>query len=133
LGLQDYLACAQPYSRAVLQRVAGTGAPAIHFATGTSGLLPAMRQAGGEVIGVDWRVPLDQAWQAIGPQVGIQGNLDPAALYAPRPEIERRVQQILAQAGGRPGHIFNLGHGVLPDTPVEALRWVVEIVQQASG
>ena len=128
LGPEDYLACAQPYSRQVLQQVAATGVPAIHFGTGTAGLLPAMRQAGGEVIGVDWRIPLDQAWQTLGPAVGIQGNLEPAALYAPRPELEARVLQILAQAGGRPGHIFNLGHGVLLDTPVEALRSVVEIV-----
>ena len=130
LGPEDYQACAQPYSRQVLQQVAATGVPAIHFGTGTAGLLPAMRQAGGEVIGVDWRIPLDQAWQTLGPAVGIQGNLDPAALHAPRPELERRVLQILAQAGGRPGHIFNLGHGVLLDTPVEALRSVVEIVHR---
>jgi len=82
----------------------------------------------GDVIGIDWRIPLDRAWERLGHGVAVQGNLDPAALLAPRPELERRVERILDQAGGRPGHIFNLGHGILPETPVEAARAVVERV-----
>ncbi len=100
----------------------------IHFGTGTSTLLELMRDAGGDVIGVDWRIPLDEAWRRLGPSVGIQGNLDPAALLAPSSELERRVERVLDEAAGRPGHIFNLGHGVLPVTPVEAVRGVVDWV-----
>jgi uroporphyrinogen decarboxylase len=84
--------------------------------------------AGGDVVGVDWRLPLDQAWRTIGPDRAIQGNLDPLALFAPPAELERRVRDVLRAAGGRPGHIFNLGHGVLPDTPIEALQSVVHLV-----
>jgi uroporphyrinogen decarboxylase len=102
----------------------------IHFGTGTAALLEAVRDAGGDVIGVDWRIPLDTAWERLGPSVGIQGNLDPAALFAPPEELERRVNEVLRQAGGRPGHIFNLGHGVLPGTPVEAVQAVVRQVHE---
>ncbi|HET7011049.1 MAG TPA: uroporphyrinogen decarboxylase [Anaerolineales bacterium] len=128
LNPEDYREFVQPHSARILRAVAETGAPAIHFGTGTATLLEAMRDAGGDVIGVDWRIPLDVAWSRLGPSVGIQGNLDPAALFAPPAELERRVARILEQAGGRPGHIFNLGHGVLPETPVEAVRAVVEQV-----
>ncbi len=128
LSLEDYRTYVQPYSAVVLQSAAQTGAPVIHFGTGAASLLEAMRDAGGDVMGVDWRMPLDQAWERLGPSVAIQGNLDPAAMLAPLPELERRVQRVLDQAGGRPGHIFNLGHGILPQTPVEAVRRVVEIV-----
>ena len=128
LSPDDYRSYVQPYSRRVLQAVARTGAPAIHFGTGTATLLELMRDAGGDVIGIDWRVPLDRAWERLGQGVAIQGNLDPAVLLAPRPELERRAARILDQAGGRPGHIFNLGHGVLPETPVEAARAVVDLV-----
>jgi uroporphyrinogen decarboxylase len=128
LGPDDYREFVQPYSARVLRAVAEAGAPAIHFGTGTSMLLEAMRDAGGEVIGVDWRIPLDAAWDRLGPSVGIQGNLDPASLFALPAELERRVVRVLEQAGGRPGHIFNLGHGVLPGTPVKAVRSVVEMV-----
>jgi uroporphyrinogen decarboxylase len=102
--------------------------PAIHFGTGTGALLEKMRAAGGEVIGVDWRVNLDEAWDRIGYDRAIQGNLDPAALLGPIPEIERRVAGILRRAGGRSGHIFNLGHGIFPETPVEHVAAVVEMV-----
>jgi uroporphyrinogen decarboxylase len=106
--------------------------PVIHFGTDTATLLEAMREAGGDVIGVDWRIPLDRAWERLGPSVAIQGNLDPVALFAPRPELERRVRRILQAAAGRPGHVFNLGHGILPETPVESARSVVEMVHEFS-
>ena len=105
----------------------------VHFATGAATLLEAMREAGGDVIGVDWRLPLDDAWQRLGDQVGIQGNLDPVALFAPLSEITRRVDDILQRAGNRPGHIFNLGHGILPETPVEHVQAVAEMVHSRSA
>jgi len=108
--------------------VRDTDVPAIHFGTGTAAILPLMREAGGEVLAVDWRLPLDEAWVRAGGQVALQGNLDPAALLAPPAVIEEKVRDILARAGGRPGHIFNLGHGVLPGTPVDNARLVVERV-----
>lgn len=132
LAPDDYREFVQPHSAAVLAAVAAAGAPSIHFGTGTAMLLEAMRDAGGDVIGVDWRVPLDQAWDRLGPGVAVQGNLDPAALLAPLPALEQQVRRVLDQAGGRPGHIFNLGHGVLPQTPPEALAAVVEWVHAAA-
>jgi uroporphyrinogen decarboxylase len=93
-----------------------------------------MREAGGDVIGVDWRIPLDEAWQRLGDDVAVQGNLDPVALLAPLPEIERRVADIIQRAAGRAGHIFNLGHGILPETPVEHVVAVAELVHaQTAG
>lgn len=132
LSLEDYQTYVASHSAAVLAAVARTGVPAIHFGTGTSSLLEAMRDAGGDVIGVDWRIPLDRAWERLGPSVAIQGNLDPVALFAPRPELERRVRAILQAAAGRPGHVFNLGHGILPETPVESVKAVVEMVHEFS-
>jgi uroporphyrinogen decarboxylase len=92
-----------------------------------------MRAAGGDVLGVDWRVNIADAWRRVGHDVAVQGNLDPVALFAPRPEIERRVRAILQDVGGRPGHIFNLGHGILPDTPVDHVRFLVDTVHEMSG
>ena len=109
------------------------GVPVIHFSTGTGGFLKSLRAAGGDVIGVDWRVNLDTAWDYLGHDAGIQGNLDPAALLASPKEIRRRVAEILRRAGGRPGHIFNLGHGVLPETPVENVIAMVEAVHELSS
>jgi uroporphyrinogen decarboxylase len=106
--------------------------PTIHFGTGTASLLPLMKEAGGNVIGVDWQTPLDWAWSLLGHQVAVQGNLDPVAFYAPESELDKRVERVLRQAGGRPGHIFNLGHGVLPDTPVDQVKRVVELVHEWS-
>ncbi len=128
---EDYRQYVLPYTRSIFQRlrdVPSGGAPAIHFGTGTASLLPLMKEAGGDVIGIDWQTPLDWAWNVLGPEVAVQGNLDPAALFAPPAELEQRVARVLAQANGRPGHIFNLGHGILPDTPVEAVQRVVEQV-----
>jgi uroporphyrinogen decarboxylase len=133
LAPDDYRTYVLPHTRRVIEALRGDGAPVIHFATGAATLLEAMREAGGDVIGVDWRLPLDDAWQRLGDQVGIQGNLDPVALFAPLSEITRRVDDILQRAGNRPGHIFNLGHGILPETPVEHVRAVAEMVHSRSA
>jgi uroporphyrinogen decarboxylase len=151
LNPQDYVEFVQPYSRQILQAAqqggiephlrhpagaepAGqaTGVPVIHFGTGTTTLLPAMKAAGGTVLGVDWRLPLDDGWNLLGQDVAIQGNLDPALLFAPQPEIKKRVDDILRRAAGRPGHIFNLGHGILQHTPVDNVKAVVDMVHEFS-
>ena len=132
LSPQDYRAHVLPHVRALLEPLRGR-VPVIHFGTGTAGLLEAMRAAGGDVIGLDWRVDLDAAWARVGHDVGVQGNLDPAALLAPIPEIRRRAAAILGQAAGRPGHVFNLGHGVLPATPVDHVRALVDAVHELSA
>jgi uroporphyrinogen decarboxylase len=129
LGVEDYARYVLPYTQAVIEHLR-PGAVVIHFATGNSALLPLLARAGGDVIGVDWRIPLDAAWQAIGHDKAIQGNLDPAVLLADRGEIERRAGEIIDQADGRPGHIFNLGHGVLPQTPVDNVRALIDYVHQ---
>jgi uroporphyrinogen decarboxylase len=131
LAPDDYRAFVLPHTRAVIQTLA-PGVPVIHFGTGTAGLLEAMREAGGDVIGLDWRIGLGAAWARLGPDVAVQGNLDPAALLAPPSEIRRRVATILEEAGGRPGHVFNLGHGVLPATPVDHVRAMVDAVHELS-
>jgi uroporphyrinogen decarboxylase len=105
----------------------------IHFGTGTAGLLEALRAAGGDVIGLDWRVDLDRAWSELGPEVAVMGNLDPLALFADTPTLEREADRILAQAAGRPGHVFNLGHGILPETPVDQVRRLVDFVHEKSA
>jgi uroporphyrinogen decarboxylase len=127
LSPADYATYVFPHSQRALQLASEAGVPVIHFGTDTATLLADFARAGGDVIGVDWRVPLDAAWERIRPRA-IQGNLDPVALLAPRPELERQVRDVLARANRRPGHIFNLGHGILPETPVEAVRSVVEWV-----
>jgi uroporphyrinogen decarboxylase len=131
LGPEDYRTFALPYTRAIM-RALTPGVPVIHFGTGTAGLLEVLREAGGDVVGVDWRQDLGRAWERLGPDVAIQGNLDPAALFAPPAEIRRRVSATLAQAAGRPGHVFNLGHGVLPGTPVDHARALVDAVHELS-
>lgn len=128
LAPEDYRTLVQPYSRRALELARDGGAPVIHFGTGTAGFLEDFAAAGGDVIGIDWRVPLDAAWGRLRADQAIQGNLDPLTLLAPPAMLEARVRDILARAGGRPGHIFNLGHGVLPETPIEALQTVVELV-----
>ncbi len=132
LGPDDYREYVLPHTRAVI-RALTPGVPVIHFGTGTAGLLPTLREAGGDVIGLDWRVDLDEAWARVGHDVAVQGNLDPAALLAPPDEIRRRVRAILARAGGRPGHVFNLGHGVLPETPVDHAVAMVDAVHELSA
>ena len=132
LSPDDYEEYVLPHSRRVLGSLAGAGVPLIHFGVDTASLLPLMAQAGGDVIGLDWRTPLDWGWRQAGGEHAVQGNLDPAALFAPRPVLDRRVRRVLEQAGGRPGHIFNLGHGILPETPVDNVRAVVELVHEYS-
>jgi uroporphyrinogen decarboxylase len=131
LAPDDYRAFVLPHSRALIQAVT-PAAPVIHFGTGTAGLLPLLREAGGDVIGLDWRVDLDAAWATLGHDVAVQGNLDPAVLLSTPASIGERVKTILDRAGGRPGHIFNLGHGVLPGTPVEHVRALVDLVHERS-
>ena len=131
LGPADYRAFVPPHVRALI-RALPPGTPVIHFGTGTAALLPLMREAGGDVIGLDWRVDLDAGWAAVGHDVAVQGNLDPAVLLARPAYIRERVKDVLDRAGGRPGHIFNLGHGVLQQTPPEHARALVEIVHELS-
>jgi uroporphyrinogen decarboxylase len=132
LGRDDYQRSVLPYVRRIFDGIRDTGVPTIAFGTGTVGLLESMGEAGSDVVSVDWRVPLDEAWRRIGEDKGIQGNLDPAVMLAPMPAVEARVRDILGRAANRPGHVFNLGHGVLPDTPSESLAEVVRIVHAAT-
>lgn len=129
----DYRERVLPWVRRIVDELRPLGVPVILFGTGTAGFLPALAESGADVIGVDWRVRLDDAWAAIGFDRAIQGNLDPAVLFAPREEIARQVQAVLEQAGGRPGHIFNLGHGILPETPVDHVRYLVELVHELTS
>jgi uroporphyrinogen decarboxylase len=132
LSPDDYRTFVLPHVKQIISRLT-PGVPVISFATGNPQLVPLLAEAGAHVIGVDWRIRLDEAWQMIGPERAIQGNLDPMALLADPTELRRRAADILAQAAGRPGHIFNLGHGVLPQTPVERARALVEIVHELSA
>ncbi|HEX3871670.1 MAG TPA: uroporphyrinogen decarboxylase [Pirellulales bacterium] len=129
LGPDDYRQYVLPHTRAIFEGLT-PGVPAINFATGNPALLPLIAEAGGSVIGVDWRVRLDEAWNVIGPGRAIQGNLDPAVLLAEPAEIRRRALEVLRQAAGRPGHIFNLGHGVMPSTPVENVIALIDAVHE---
>ena len=132
LSPQDYKEYVFPYSKRVMDGL-DRSVPLIHFATSSSTLLELMKQAGGDVIGVDWRINLKEAWARIGEDVAIQGNLDPVILFSPIRRIEREVKSILDQAENRPGHIFNLGHGILPNTPVEHVAALVEMVHEYSS
>jgi uroporphyrinogen decarboxylase len=132
LSPQDYESFVLPYSQRVLAAAQAENVPVIHFGTNTTTLLPLMKRAGGNVIGLDWRIPLDDGWRLLGHDIAVQGNLDPALLFAPLAEIKKRVDDILRRAGGRPGHIFNLGHGILQHTPVENVKAVVDMVHEYS-
>jgi uroporphyrinogen decarboxylase len=132
LSPSDYREFVLPHSRAVLSRLA-PGVPAIHFGTGTAALLELMKEAGGDVLGLDWRVNLGPTWDRLGADVAVQGNLDPAVLLAPVPEIRRAARAILEGAARRPGHIFNLGHGVHQETPVDHVRALVDMVHEMSA
>ena len=129
LGVEDYRRCVLRHTKSVIDELP-PGVPVIHFATGNPALLPALAEAGGDVISVDWRVRLDDAWRSVGHGKAVQGNLDPLVLLAEPAEIRRRAKAILDQAGGRPGHIFNLGHGVIPQTPVENVIELVRAVHE---
>ncbi|HEX6719104.1 MAG TPA: uroporphyrinogen decarboxylase [Pyrinomonadaceae bacterium] len=131
LSPDDYRDFVLPHSKSVIQNVT-PGVPVIHFGTGTAALLELMREAGGDVIGFDWRVQLDEGWQRVGHDVAVMGNLDPVVLFAEQDIIRAQAKRILDQAGGRAGHIFNLGHGILPETPVENVIALVEMVHEMS-
>src|SRR4029079_9788215 len=118
LSPDDYRDFVLPHTKSVIQNVT-KGVPVLHFGTGTAALLELMREAGGDVIGLDWRVRLDEGWQRVGHDVAVMGNLDPVVLFANQNQLRSQAKLILDQAAGRPGHIFNLGHGILPETPVE--------------
>jgi uroporphyrinogen decarboxylase len=129
----DYREFVFPHVRSIFGGLADLHVPLIHFGTGTGHLLAVQREAGGTVIGVDWRTPLDVGWSQAGAGVAIQGNLDPTLLLAPLPRLLTRVDEVLARAAGRPGHVFNLGHGILPGTPVENVKAVVDHVHAATA
>jgi len=133
LSPEDYREFALPHTRRIFDALAGRGVPTIHFGVATSAILPAMREAGGDVIGADWRIPLDEAWTRIGTDRAIQGNLDPTLLLGPRERLLNGARDVLARAAGRPGHIFNLGHGILPSTSVENVQAVARFVHQYTG
>lgn len=132
LSPRDYREYVLPYSQRIFEDLERENVPRIHFGVGTATLLEVMREAGGDVFGVDWRIPLDHAWQRIGYDRAIQGNLDPAVLLGPQGHIEKATQAILKQADGRSGHIFNLGHGILQGTPPEHVRYLVDVVHESS-
>jgi uroporphyrinogen decarboxylase len=133
LSVEDYRRYVLPFSTELVQLLQATKVPIIYFGVDTATLLPAMKETGAEVIGVDWRIPLDQAWSDLQFQGAVQGNLDPVLLFAEQKELLARADSILRQAAGRPGHIFNLGHGILPETPVDNVIALVDFVKQASA
>jgi len=131
LGVEDYRRYVLPATSKIVQALRKTGAPVIYFGTDTATLLPLMKQTGAEVIGLDWRIPLDEGWRSVG-SGAVQGNLDPVALFADWKELKSRADDILRRAAGRHGHIFNLGHGILPETPMENVRALTNFVQEHS-
>lgn len=133
LSPADYYEFALPHTRHIFDRLRGAGVPTIHFGVNTCSLLPLMREAGGDVIGADWRIPLDEAWTRIGADRGIQGNLDPTLLLGPIERLQAGARDVLRRAGGRPGHIFNLGHGILPSTPLEHVQALARFVHEESA
>jgi uroporphyrinogen decarboxylase len=130
LSPEDYREFALPHSRFILQGLADFGVPRIHFGTAMGGLLRELRSAGADVVGVDWRIDLGRAWAEVGHDVAVQGNLDPLTLFAPPELVERRARSVLEQAAGRPGHVFNLGHGVLPGTSPDQVARLVDCVHR---
>jgi uroporphyrinogen decarboxylase len=133
LSVEDYRQYVLPFSTDLVQRLKKSGVPIIYFGTDTATLLPSMKETGADVMGVDWRFPLHQAWSSLKFQGAVQGNLDPVLLFASQKELRARTDTILRQAGGRPGHVFNLGHGILPETPVENVRALVDFVRELSA
>ena len=130
LSVSDYREYVLGPTTELVRRVRALGVPVIYFGVDTASLLPTMRETGADVIGLDWRIPLDDGWRAVGPGCAVQGNLDPITLFAPEAVIEARVREILSLARNRPGHIFNLGHGIVPGTPVENVVLVMDLVRQ---
>ncbi len=133
LSVEDYRRYVLAHVTKLVKRLQKTGAPVIYFGTDSATLLPAMNESGADVIGLDWRIPLDQGWSALEHRCAVQGNLDPVLLFADWKELKSRAEDILRLAAGRPGHIFNLGHGILPDTPVENVRNLARFVQEYSS
>ncbi|MCL4217728.1 MAG: uroporphyrinogen decarboxylase [Candidatus Hydrogenedentes bacterium] len=132
LSPRDYREFVLPWSRRAIEIASEAGVPVIHFGTDTAGIIELIRDAGGDVIGVDWRMDLDDAWRRLGDGVAVQGNLDPVALFAPWDNLRSCAQTVLEQAANRPGHIFNLGHGILPQPPVDNVRRLVDFVHEHS-
>jgi len=130
LSVEDYRRYVLPHVKDMVKRLQKTGVPVIYFGTDSSTLLASMQESGAEVIGLDWRIPLDEGWSRLGNEKAVQGNLDPVLLFAGWPELKSRAEDILRRAGGRPGHIFNLGHGILPETPVENVKALAKFVQE---
>ena len=132
LSVTDYRQYCLAPTTELVQRVKALGVPVIYFGVDTASMLPAMSETGADVLGLDWRIPLDEGWRAVGHGTAVQGNLDPITLFAPLDVLQSRVREVLALAAGRPGHIFNLGHGIVPGTPVDNVLQVVEWVKQFS-
>ena len=132
LSVEDYRDFVLPITKTLVREVQALGVPVIYFGVETMSLLPAMRETGADVLGLDWRTPIGATWKSLDYACAVQGNLDPITLFAEPPLIRERVKQILTQAGGRPGHIFNLGHGIVPGTPVENVQAVVRFVRELS-
>jgi len=133
LSVEDYRRYVLPHVTELVKRLQKTGVPVIYFGTDSSTLLPSMQESGAEVIGLDWRIPLDTGWKSLGWKGAVQGNLDPVLLFADWKEIKSRAENILRQAAGRPGHIFNLGHGILPETPVDNVIALCAYVREHSA
>jgi uroporphyrinogen decarboxylase len=133
LSVEDYRRYVLPHVTDLVKRLQKTGAPVIYFGTDSATLLPSMQETGAEVIGLDWRIPLDTGWQSLGLKGAVQGNLDPVLLFADWKELKSRAENILRQAAGRPGHIFNLGHGILPETPVENVKALCSFIREHSA
>jgi uroporphyrinogen decarboxylase len=133
LSVEDYRRYVLPRTTELVKALQKTGVPIIYFGTDSATLLPSMRKTGAEVIGLDWRIPLDDGWRSLGFESAVQGNLDPVLLFADWKELKSRAEDILRRAAGRSGHIFNLGHGILPETPVENVKALAEFVQEHSA
>jgi uroporphyrinogen decarboxylase len=133
LGREDYLRFVAPYNTALFDMLKRADVPIVNFSTGTAAYIGDVAACGGDVVGVDWRMPLDWFWQRIGHDRPIQGNLDPVALLSPWRELRYQVDKVLEQADGRPGHIFNLGHGIFPNTPVENVQRVIDYVRERTA
>ncbi len=132
LSVEDYRRYVLPHVTGMVKQLKKTGVPIIYFGTDSATLLPSMRETGADVIGLDWRIPLDEGWNRVDHKVAVQGNLDPVLLFADWKELKSRAEDILARANGRPGHIFNLGHGILPETPVDNVKNLAKLVQEYS-
>src|SRR5579871_4649184 len=132
LSVEDYRRYVLPHVTGMVKQLQKTGVPIIYFGTDSATLLPSMKETGADVIGLDWRIPLDEGWNRVDHKVAVQGNLDPVLLFADWKELKSRAEDILARANGRPGHIFNLGHGILPETPVDNVKNLARFVQEYS-